>query len=259
MIKFLIYTLLSLTFTTCLAAEPAKVEEDGFASTLNKYGWASPIVDPISLEFVEFVKDSGKPSLDIGATYGYIAKLALENGASVIINDIDKDHLEAALKYIPSTLHKNLQTKLGQFPEDLNFPSNSLKAVLARRVLHFLPGEELEIGAKKIYDWLEPGGKVFILASTPFRKHLLPFLKEYEQQKLYVKYPGEVHDISKIENSEEADNLPPFFHYLDADILSGILQNAGFKIEKAIYIDIKEMPEFMKLDGRENVGLIAIK
>jgi SAM-dependent methyltransferase len=239
--------------------EIPKPDEGGFVSTLNSYGWSSIYPDPISVEFLYFIKNSTQPALDIGATYGYIAKLALENGSSIIINDIEKKHLELAFDYIPKHLHKNLQMKVGKFPDDLNFPPNSLKAVLARRVLHFLSGRELEIGAKKLHDWLVPGGKVFVLASTPYRKHLSQFLVEYEKKKLEVKYPGEVQDIRKIENSEDYSNLPLFFHYLDADILSRVFEQAGFKIEKAIYINIEEMPEFMKLDGRENVGLVAKK
>lgn len=81
---------LSLLFSIQVyAKQMPKPDEDGFISTLNKTGWMSINPDPISLEFVEFVKDCSKPALDIGAAYGYIAKLALENGATIIINDID--------------------------------------------------------------------------------------------------------------------------------------------------------------------------
>lgn len=121
-----------------------------------------------------------------------------------------------------------------------------------------MPGEELDKGVRKLYDWLVPGGKVFVVASTPYRKHLQGFIKEYEQKKITNKYPGEVKDVTKIE-PEESDNLPKFFHYLDKEVLRRLFENAGFIIEKAEYLKIDEMPDYLKLDGRENVGIVATK
>lgn len=45
---------------------------------------------------------------------------------------------------------------------------------------------------------------------------------------------------------------------MDKDVLERLFLEAGFKIEKSEYVEIA-LPEDIKLDGRENIGLIAVK
>lgn len=234
-------------------------DERGFVPTLNKYGWMSTKPDPISLEFIEFAKNASKSLLDIGGAYGYMAKLAVEKGATVILNDTDQRHLDIALQNIPSDARKRLIVKKGKFPDELDFPENSLGGVLARRVFHFLSGKELEEGVRKIYRWLAHGGKVFVFAVTPYRQFSQEYIVGYEQKKKTDRYPGEVWDSTKFVSAEEIANTPKFFHFLDVDVVTKLFKDAGFIVEKAEYLNINEVPAHLKLDGRENVGLIAVK
>ena len=229
----------------------------GFIPTLNRFGWMATELDSISNEFLSFSKTQTLPVLDIGTAYGHATLLALKGGAKVIANDIDDRHLSILLESVPPELRGNLTLDNNRFPNQMNFPPQSLSAVLACRLLHFLTGEELELGVRKIYDWLAPGGKVFVFANAPFRKNLSLFLSQYDQRKLKVRYPGIIQDLKTV-NAEQADQLPTFFHYLDTDILGRVFTEAGFKVEKVEYIKI-DLPEDIKLDGRENVGLIAVK
>ena len=256
----LILIILNTLFFSLASAQQVLVPDDkGFVSTLNKYGWMSTKPDPISLEFIEFAKNSSKPLLDIGGAYGYMSKLAIENGATVILNDTDQRHLDTALQNLPSDLRKRLIIKKGKFPEELNFLDNSIDAVLARRVFHFLSGKELEVGVRKIYRWLTPGGKVFVFAATPYRQFSQEYIKGYEQKKKTDQYPGEVQDSTKFVSAEEIANTPKFFHFLDIDVLTKLFKDAGFIIETAEYLKIDEVPDHLKLDGRENIGIIAVK
>ena len=61
----------------------------------------------------------------------------------------------------PPERRDHLITKVGRFPDDLDFEANSLSAVHASMILHFLTGEEIMTGLKQCYDYLEPGGSCF--------------------------------------------------------------------------------------------------
>ena len=230
----------------------------GFIPTLNKFGWMSTDLDSISESFLSFSKSQKLPVLDIGTAYGHTAQLALSHGSKVIANDMEPKHLSVLWDKVPLDQRKNLQLDSSRFPNQMEFAPQSLGAVLACRVFHFLSGEELEIGVRKIYSWLAPGGKVFVFANAPFRKNLSAFLKEYSERKSSVRYPGVVTDMQVVDPAQ-GDQLPSFFHFLDVETLTRLFTEAGFKIERAEYVRIENLPERSKLDGRENVGIIAVK
>jgi hypothetical protein len=46
---------------------------------------------------------------------------------------------------------------------------------------------------------------------------------------------------------------------MDVDVLRRIFEQAGFEIERVGYISREDFPDDMRLDGRENVGIIATK
>jgi hypothetical protein len=48
-------------------------------------------------------------------------------------------------------------------------------------------------------------------------------------------------------------------HFLDPEVLARVFTAAGFIIEKAATFARPEFPKDIQLDGRESVGLIAIK
>lgn len=128
--------------------------EDKIA-TLNQTGFMKTELDIFTEEFIKYSSNSTRyPVLEIGAAYGAATLPALRNNARVIANDIDEKHL--AILY--SKVYKNdlnkLYLKPGCFPDQLDFPENSLNAVLICRVAHFLKGAEIEEGFKKIYKWL---------------------------------------------------------------------------------------------------------
>jgi SAM-dependent methyltransferase len=210
--------------------------------------------------FVDYAAKTSGPVLDIGAAYGITTISALEKGAFVVANDIDERHLDILKSKIPPSLLKNLELIPGKFPSDLDFPENHFSAILASRVLHFLHPNLMKQSISVIYKWLKPGGKFFYLGTTPYYGTFKKFLPQYLKNKQEGReWPGFVEDVP-FYAPERCQNLPSFYHLIDDELLTQLLVEVGFKIEKMSYVPAQEgHPQGMKLDGREHLGAIAIK
>jgi len=231
--------------------------EKFFIPTLNKQGFATTTLDHFSEMFASFEKGE---FLEIGAAFGLTTLAALKGGASVTANDIDVRHLKHIEKEAKEKGLINLTTSLGAFPDGIKFPEGYFQKILISRVLHFFTGEEIERAIKVAYNWLRPGGKLFIVCETPFLNNWSSFLPEYEKRKKDgVKYPGEI-DNPKYWEKSRTDNLPDFVHWLDKDILERIFINNGFENLDSSYINRKgQFPSDLLLDGRESVGIVGSK
>ena len=72
------------------------------------------------------------------------------------------------------------------------------------------------------------------------------------------KWPGLIKDIS-LYNPQRGGFLPKLLHFFDPDTLSEIILRQGFLIEQVSTFARPEFPLDLQLDGRESVGLIAVK
>ncbi len=203
------------------------MKEIGKFKTFNQTGPIVNNLDEISEEFLNSITENVMV-LEIGAGFGYVAHKALEKGAEVYANEIDERHLEIIQKNAPSYKKNRLHLINSKFPFNISsvkLKVNSLDAVLAQRVLHFLKGSQLERGAKVIYDLLKPGGRVYVTVNSPYannKKKLLPFL--------------------------------------DENVLKMAFKKVGFRIEKLFYLDNSSAYyNEIASDGRERIGLIATK
>jgi hypothetical protein len=234
-------------------------EPNGFVITLNNMGYMTSSLDRFSQDFADFSVRAPGPALDIGAAYGIATVAALARGARVIANDIDGRHLEILSRGVPTELRHNLSLKTGDFPDALDFTPGSLGAVLVCRVMHFFDGPTIERSAEKLFGWLTPGGKVFVIAETPYLRNFSSFIPTYEARKQAGDpWPGFVDDVKKIA-PERGKSLPPKMHFLDPEVLARAFSKVGFVIEKASTFARPEFPEDIQLDGRESVGLVARK
>ncbi len=237
-------------------------EKEGWIPTLNQQGFMTTTRDSVSEAFTKFAVKGPGPALEIGAAYGISALEALSNGAKVIANDIDKRHLELLEDQAPDELKKNLTLKPGKFPdEDLNIKKNSLGSVLICRVMHFFNGPEVEESAKKIANWLASGGKAFVVCDSPYVKTMRRFIPEFEKNvKAGKEWPGYCEKIHEIcDPPELKDKLPNTMHFFTPDILKEAFEKAGLKVEKAEFLARPDFPEMLQYDGRESVGLVAVK
>ena len=234
-------------------------EANGFVKTLNNMGYMTSTLDVYSKAFAEFSPQGPGPALDIGAAYGVATLAALNNGARVIANDIDARHLEILADRAPKTDRIRLDLVPGAFPDGLELPADSLGSILICRVMHFFNGPTLERAAAKLHDWLAKGGKIFIVAETPYLKNFAAFTPTYEARRAAgALWPGFIDDVMAIA-PERGASLPPQMHLLDPEVLSRVFTHAGFVVEKAATFARPDFPEDIQLDGRESVGLIARK
>lgn len=238
---------------------PTPHSSDDLIVTLNKQGYMLTSLHEYSEAFVDFSPKAPGPVLDIGAAYGVASIPALKNGAHVIANDIDSRHLKILKQNTPKGYLKNLELRTGKIPGKIHFMENSLGAVLASGVLHFLPGEELIEAIDQIYKWLKPGGKLFFASSTPYAKLYYKFLPLYlERKKAGKQWPGLIENTAEYV-PEIAHEIPTLINLLDLDILESILLKAGFHIEKIEFFNISKIANDINSEENAVLGAIAWK
>ncbi|MEJ7646129.1 MAG: chorismate lyase [Chryseolinea sp.] len=224
----------------------------GFTYTLSSFGKA----------FVNAAAKSSKPVMDIGAAYGVATLPALATGAKVIAVDIEEKHLLSIASAVDVRLRNQLIPLCERFPH-FDLPHHTLSAVYMSQVLPFLSGAEVEDGIKKIYDWLIPGGEAFVVTFTPYIEHVSSFIPLYEaRKKRGIRWAGNIDDLSRFSAHPHIfENLPNQIHHIDLDDLKWVFEKVGFKIKEARYFGEEEgaLPEGIRMDGRERVGLIAYK
>lgn len=223
-------------------------------------GWASEALNVISERWVEFSARCGAPVLDIGAAYGVASLAALRAGAHVIANDLGEEHLKILESRAPLEDRARLRIKAGKFPRDLVFEHESLGAVLASNVLHFLTGRQLERGFRMIAGWLGPGGKLFVHASTPYQAPFTAFVPEYDRRLAAgEKWPGWMEKVSRYSKHRKLSVMPASIHLLDDVVLRRVAESAGLQVEESFLYRRADLGHGLAMDGRESVGLIARK
>ena len=242
-----------------MASHKNNENEEHFIKTMNKTGYMTTEPDEFSQQFIAFsAKQYPELVLEIGAAYGVTTHAALKMGANMVVNDLDERHIKILIEKTPAELRHHLHPLVAKMPE-LGFEPDSFMAILACRILHFLSGSDLRIAIQNIASWLKPGGKLFIVAETPFVGTLKGFTPTYlEHVKSKQEWPGFMDDIYQYVPQRAAD-LPPIFHALDPVILCREANNAGLIVEEARFFARPEYPTDLQGDGRESVGFIAFK
>lgn len=233
--------------------------QENFISTLNQMGFMTEFPDELSQEFIEFSSDSQKEVLEIGAAYGVATIPILENGGNVLANDLDQRHLNILKERTPERFRSNLELLPGKFPDEISLTENSLDGVLACRVLHFFTGDVINKSFQAVWSCLRPGGKFFVVCETPYVKTFAPFVPKFlENKSKKIQWPGSFNNVHEV--CPELNKLiPGFMHLFDTDILKQVAEENGFFVEKVCYLSRKDFPSWVQLDGKESVGMIAVK
>jgi SAM-dependent methyltransferase len=220
-------------------------------------GWASDNLSPLSQLFVEFCgspfcADEEHPVLDIGAAFGVASLAAVRAGAFVIANDLEASQL-------PSE-RARLRCKPGRFPREIHFEPETLSAVHASNVFHFLTGNQLEQGIRAIARWLRPSGKLFVQAATPYQAPFAAFIPEYERRiAAHEKWPGWIPKLSVWSTHRQLSQMPRSIHLLDDRVLARVMEDSGLLIERAWLYRRSDLPATLHLGGCESVGVVARK
>ncbi|MBI1271761.1 methyltransferase domain-containing protein [bacterium] len=243
------------SFTEPKMKNPSMPVGDGYRTpTLNNTGFTWKDIAPIALEWTKFCGPGA--ALEIGACYGDTTFLALENLKTVIANDLSDEHLDILSKRVPKHLASGLMIKKGAFPEDLEFEPGSLGSILSSSVFHFLSGKQIEAGLAKIESWLAPGGKLFLIAETPFMGILKTFPYEDKKDELY---PGLMSREEFAAYSRFSSQVPELMNWLTIEVLQREISKLSFRIERLEYFTRPNLPPHLLWDGRESVGLVAIR
>lgn len=244
--------------------QDAKIPQPDFAGlipTMNKMGWMTANLDPISEEFTSYAGKSSEWVLDIGAAYGIATLGALKRGAKVIANDADPRHLELLMAKVPADKKRDLRLMPGFFPQDIQLAPGSVSGILSCRVFHFLTGQQITEALKRCHELLQSHGKLFVIVDTPYLGWLKGLEEEYESRVAQNwPWPGEFQHVHNYSDNAMSRGVPEFIHLFTANSLSQVLTNNDFRVEKWQYIDRKGVyPNFACKDGRESLGMIASK
>ncbi len=247
-------------------------QKDGSYQSFNKRGSAIAKLNIITKEFIEYASAGEKRVLQLDATFGHITLKALKRGIrDFVATDTDMRHLAIIAKRFNENPrfkgNKSLKLFHGPFPESFkDFEDNSFDAVLLNRVIHFFTPTETTHTLKEVFRILKPGGRVFIIAVTPYVKRFETFIPLYKQRLLLNRrYPGYVKNLKYFANPEvttpkqmaQMHDKP--FMFFDAQLMHRVLSESGLIVEKAVEFPLTFKSSIWSLDGRELVGAIAKK
>jgi SAM-dependent methyltransferase len=238
------------------------MSETKFVPTHNGYGWTSTIPNQITVALLEWLSELDQSALlilDIGAGFGVATVPLLETGVRVIALDLEQSHLASIRQETErKSISNRLTTVRAQFPGSLHF--ENLDAIHCSNVLHFIPGSDIEIGAAKMYEWLKPGGKIFLQVGTIYAGHIKRLLPIFEERRrVGVLWAGETHEAKEYVAPDVCEATQPFMNYLDELPLSLTFTQKGFRIERDWYYTRTGLPDILRCDGRENYGMILMR
>ncbi|EKE00651.1 MAG: BryB [uncultured bacterium] len=236
----------------------------GGEQTLNNTGYMTGTLDLYSREFIEFAGKSTGWVLDIGACYGVATLPALAKGAKIIATDNDERHLEILRSRAAADDQDRLKLMVGSLPNKLDLKKESVSAILCCRVLHLLKEEEIEESIGHMYDWLERGGRLYLINDTPYvgytDKLIQEFVPLYKKRKQDgLKWPGYIPNLKFYLRPEYHAFSPEVLTLTDVDELVDTCERCGFEIIKSGFIARPDYPSSLQNDGRENAGVVAIK
>ncbi len=233
----------------------------GAEPTLNAHGFMLEALDSYAEAFIAFAAESGGEVLDMGCAYGVATLAALDAGAAsglrVCACDMELRHLEVLEERVSADQASRLRTVTGALPT-VQFPVHAFKAILASRVIHFLTGDDIRTSLKAMFDWLEPGGRLYLVADTPYMPGWSDIIPFYEVAKSKgEEWPGFIPDFAKYTKTNAAGHGPDFVNTLDPDILERECRLAGFDVERASFFGLQRLGD--EANGKEHAGCAARK
>ena len=139
----------------------------------------------------------------------------------------------------------------------VDFEPESFGAIVASRVLHFLSGPDIETTVQKMYGWLKPGGRIFLIADSPYTGPWASQSDDYERRKAEGEdWPAFYDNYADfLSPGTDASLHPSFINPLDPDILGRVCEAAGFEVLEARFLSSATKWS----TGRDHAGIIASK
>lgn len=236
--------------------------------TLNNMGWMinTEQLDSYTEAFISYALTAPKPVLEVGAAFGVAAPRLLQQGKAVIVNDLEGRHLDILYEQTPAHLRDKLTLLAGSCVDEIEIAEHSLSAILCGRVFHFFDAETIALCLARFARWLEPNGKIFIVADSIFHGMNENGLPAFLQRKAAgYPNPGRVSLLNNARLATQPNKedilqaMPEHFNFIDIETMARLFNDAGFLVEHASYFPARYYYEVSLLDGREGVGLVGIK
>lgn len=230
--------------------------------TANKHGVMHQ-TNPVIMEMLDNIQ-SGDHVLDIGCAYGVSSIPALKKGAVVYSNDTNHQHLSEVLSQaIKNNVSEHLHLIHGSFP-NIDLPENSFDHILLSHILPFLLDETtLNAAFAKLYQWLKPGGKIYILSYTIYNRLMRNYVPIYEQRKSKGELlPGAITNANDFWDTDNplCELLPTQLNHFSPEILSYFLIQANFGNILTTFVNYQAyIPKAVHLAGQECVRATATK
>ncbi|MFI8931749.1 amino acid adenylation domain-containing protein [Streptomyces sp. NPDC053474] len=240
----------------------AALDFGGMVATLNRTGVMVERLIPYSEEFAAYAGDSGGEALDLGCAYGVASIAALERGARVVALDMEHKHLDILGQRVNDEARERLSLRQGMLP-DVDFEAGRFTAVHASRVMHFLAPDDFRLTLRKMYDWLAPGGKVFLSSDSPYFGYWASKAADYEARKAAGDpWPGYIDDVAAHFEAAHVVGGPPLINAIDPDVFRRECEAAGFVVERAGFfgaVGVDRESYGAPAPDMEHVGVIARK
>ncbi|CEG55859.1 class I SAM-dependent methyltransferase [Legionella fallonii] len=224
--------------------------------TLNKKGPCTTYIDKYAQEFIQYASQQTAPVLELGAAYGFVSIAALNEGATVIANDLEPRHLDILYNQTPPEYRSRLTLLPGEFPQGVDLEAQSIAGCYIAHMLGYLAPSALQIGFEKLFTWLKNDAKLFIITSTPYKGISKKIIPLYEQRiREGHEWPGYFTDLKNL----IGEKMPNTLHFFDEKILTRELEHAGFIIEQIESYARLDLPSKALWDSREGLMAIARK
>jgi len=135
--------------------------EGAFLKILYDAGFRLTKIDPTVNAFIQFAVSQKEWVLDVSCGFGMATIPIIMSGGYVIANDLEDQHLESIKRKIPIQHTEHLRTLKAVFPDEIQL-ENSLIAILISRFFRFFSDSKIEQSLAFSFQWLKPGGKIFI-------------------------------------------------------------------------------------------------
>ncbi len=241
--------------TSSIAPAMPEATDRGMVPTLNNKGFMSTSLDPVSAAFTIYAGQVNGLSLDLGCAYGIASLAAVEQGARIIACDMDAGHVKVLLSKTTRTVSKRIAGLVAEMPK-VAFRPNSFSAILCSRALHFLNGDDVSETITAMTEWLEPGGKVFLITDTPYTGFWARGAAAYEKRKAAGDpWPGFIPDVT-IYLPDQARSKAQLRHLnpMDPDTLARVCKEVGLTVEHADFSGRPDQP-----NSKTHAGVIAAK
>ncbi|MFF9687117.1 amino acid adenylation domain-containing protein [Streptomyces sp. NPDC014623] len=240
----------------------ADLDFGGMVATLNRTGVMVERLIPYSEEFAQYAGDSDGEALDLGCAYGVASIAALERGARVVALDMEQKHLDILGQRVNDEARQRLSLRQGMLP-DVDFEAGRFTAVHAGRVMHFLAPDDFRLTLRKMYDWLVPGGKVFLSSDSPYFGYWASKAADYEARRnAGDPWPGYIDDVAAHFDAAHVAGGPPLINTIDPEVFRRECEAAGFVVERAGFfgtVGVDRESYGAPAPDMEHAGVIARK